>query len=258
MKDRIQEALETSQADYTEIRIQEREATTVAYRGRDLETANAVVDVGSIVRCLCKDGGWGVATFNDLDDLPAEVEQAYQCARVAQPEEPIELAPIPVCEDRLVAELARDFRGVSMAEKKELVETYNDILLGHSDKIVDTTCHYEDSFDRVFFASSEGTLIEEERPMIDIRFNATAREGDNVQGAGEWRGGQKGFDFVTGREDLAQAITQRAVDLLSAQTVAGGQYPVVVDPLLAGVFIHEAFGHLSESDLVYENPQRGR
>jgi TldD protein len=45
------------------------------------------------------------------------------------------------------------------------------------------------------------------------------------------------------------------VDLLGAETVVGGQYPVIVNPQLAGVFIHEAFGHLSESDFVYENPQ---
>jgi len=28
---------------------------------------------------------------------------------------------------------------------------------------------------------------------------------------------------------------------------------VVLDPVIAGVFVHEAFGHLSESDFVYEN-----
>src|SRR2546425_5874130 len=37
--------------------------------------------------------------------------------------------------------------------------------------------------------------------------------------------------------------------------VRGGTYPVILDPELAGVFIHEAFGHLSEADFVYENPQ---
>ncbi|MCK7473044.1 MAG: hypothetical protein MZV49_05195, partial [Rhodopseudomonas palustris] len=32
-----------------------------------------------------------------------------------------------------------------------------------------------------------------------------------------------------------------------------GSYTIVCDPLLAGVFIHEAFGHLSESDFIAEN-----
>jgi TldD protein len=42
---------------------------------------------------------------------------------------------------------------------------------------------------------------------------------------------------------------------LRAESVVGGQYPVVLNPTLSGVFIHEAFGHLSESDFVYENPK---
>ena len=80
----MQTALKHSQADYTEIRLEEREATTIAYRGKDLETASAVIDTGGIVRCMCRDGGWGVVTFNSGDDLPGRIEQAYQCARVAE------------------------------------------------------------------------------------------------------------------------------------------------------------------------------
>jgi TldD protein len=48
---------------------------------------------------------------------------------------------------------------------------------------------------------------------------------------------------------------KRAVGQLEAKPVKGGQYTVVLDPYLAGVFIHEAFGHLSEADFVYENPR---
>ena len=255
MRDRIEAALRSSKADYTEIRIEEREATTIAFRGKDLETASAVIDAGGIVRCLCRDHGWGVATFNDRGDLLTKVDQAYQCARVAQSEEPIELSPIPVSEERVAVALAHDFRGMSMAGKKALVEEYNNIMLGHSDKIMDTECSYNDIFSRVVFANSEGTFLEVERPMITVRLIAIARDGDNVQTATETRSGQNGFDFAQGRQGLAQVAAQRAVDLLSAETVVGGQYLVVLNQRLAGVFVHEAFGHLSESDHVYENPK---
>ena len=255
MQDTIRAALKSSQADYTEIRLERREATTIAYRGQDLETANAVIDTGGIARCMCRDGGWGVATFNSSNDLPARIEQAYQCARLAEMDEPIELAPIPVTEDRIAATLAYDYRGISMADKKALAENYNDTMLGYSDKIVDTMCHYRDTFSRIFYASSEGTFIEQERPMITLYAIAIARDGDNVQTATESRSGQRGFDFVRGREELVQAAAQRAVALLSAESIVGGPYPVVVNQNLAGVFIHEAFGHLSESDFVYENPR---
>ena len=49
----MHDALTTSKADYTEIRLEEREATKVVFRGQDLETADMVVDRGGIVRALC-------------------------------------------------------------------------------------------------------------------------------------------------------------------------------------------------------------
>jgi len=57
------------------------------------------------------------------------------------------------------------------------------------------------------------------------------------------------------QDEMAQKVANRSVELLSAHPVKAGQYPVVIDQNLAGVFIHEAFGHLSESDFVYENPK---
>lgn len=255
MRDQIAAALKRSKADYTEIRLEERETTTVSYRGADLENAGAVIDAGGIVRCMCKDGGWGIATFNARDNLAAKVEQAYQCAKVVHAEEPIEMAPIPVIEDHLTVTLAHDFRGVSLAEKKALIEGYNAILRGHSEKVVDTFAAYRDVFSRIHFANSEGTWIEEERPETAVMLAAIARDGDNIQQSMESCAAQEGFGFVQNREALAQTAARRAVELLSAKSVVGGQYPVVVNPMLGGVFIHEAFGHLSESDFIYENPR---
>jgi TldD protein len=255
MHDRIAAALKSSKADYTEIRLEEREATTVAYRGKNMESANSVIDAGGIVRCLCRDGGWGIATFNDRSDLLARVEQAYQCARVVHSEQPIELAPVPPSQAHIAANLTRDFRGVSLAEKQALIASYNDIVLSYSDQIVDTNSSYADTFSHVIFANSEGTYIEEERPMVMVRMGAVARSGSNVQRYGERISGQHGFDFVLGREGLAERGAKVAVDMLAAQPVVGGRYPIICDPELAGVFIHEAFGHLSESDFVYEDPK---
>ncbi|MFW5857295.1 MAG: TldD/PmbA family protein [Planctomycetota bacterium] len=50
-----------------------------------------------------------------------------------------------------------------------------------------------------------------------------------------------------------EITARRAVDLLDAPSCPGGAQTVVLDPELAGVFAHEAFGHLSEADHLYEN-----
>ncbi|MDY7041073.1 MAG: TldD/PmbA family protein [Chloroflexota bacterium] len=254
MRERMEQALRTSKADYTEIRIEQREASKIIFRGRDLETADVVIDVGGIVRSLCRDGGWGIATFNSLDDLPARVEQAYQCAKAVHGET-IELADASVSEERIAVTLVKDFRGVSLKAKKELVESYNEILLSYGTPIQDTSARYADRFSRVFYANSEGTFIEEERPEVSVALSAVARQGDNVQRGFEGLALVQGFEGVEGQEELAHKAGQRALDLLHAETVIGGRYPVILDQRLAGVFIHEAFGHLSEADFVYANPQ---
>jgi TldD protein len=56
-----------------------------------------------------------------------------------------------------------------------------------------------------------------------------------------------------GQEEFEKK-TEIAVKLLEAEPVEGGVYNVVVNPQLAGVFTHEAFGHFSEADLIEDAP----
>ena len=174
MRDQIQEALKHSKADYTEIRIEEKETTRVVFRGKDLEAANANIDKGGIVRCLIRNKGWGVATFNNLDDLLNKVDQATQCAQVASVPEPIELAEVEPVEKVVAVSMKRDFRDISLAEKKALADRYNQILLGYSGKIIDTQAAYSDVFSHLIFANSEGTYIEQDKPSVVVVASARA------------------------------------------------------------------------------------
>jgi len=255
MRDRIQEALKHSKADYTEIRIEDKETTRAVFRGKELEVANANIDKGGIVRCLIKNKGWGIATFNNLQDLLTKVDQAYQCAQVVSVPEPIELASVEPVEEVMTVEMGRDFRDISLAEKKALAERYNDVMRSHSEKIIDTQSVYADAFSRLIFANSEGSYIEQEKPSVVIGAFAIARDGDNVQQSHETLASTQGYECVLDKDELARKAARKAVELLDAKPVQAGQYTVVADQMLAGVFIHEAFGHLSEADFVYENPK---
>jgi TldD protein len=153
------------------------------------------------------------------------------------------------------AEMKRDFRDITLAEKKALAERYNHVLLGHSDKIIDTQSIYSDSFVHLILANSEGTYIEQEKPSVIVAAVAMSREGDNVQQAYESLSTTQGYEYVLDKDELARKVAQKSVELLNAKPVKAGQYTVVADQKLAGVFIHEAFGHLSEADFVYENPK---
>lgn len=251
MRGRMEDALRSSDADYTDIRIEDVASSWVSFRGEDLDEIGSSRTRGGIVRALVK-GGWGYSTFNDLNDLERRVEEACESARLVGREE-LQLAPVEPAVDEVKATLEKDFRELPLSTKKALIEDYNQIVLNHHEKIRTSNAAYGDSFKKIQYANSEGTYIEDEQPDLYLAVSATARDGDNVQVAFEGRSGHSGFGLAEGFHHKAEAAAQRAVDLLSAPPIKGGKYTVVLNPVLAGVFIHEAFGHLSESDFVYED-----
>ncbi len=251
MRERTEKALSRSDADYTELRIESVTSSWASFRGEEMDKIGSSKTLGGIVRALVK-GGWGYATFNDLSDLDARVRQACESARLVGKEES-QFVEVEPAVDKTTANLEKDFRQVSLSEKKSVIEEYNKIVLSYHDKIETSNVGYSDSFRKVWYANSQGTYIEDERPDAGVVISATAREGDNVQRGFESVAGGAGFQIVEGQQGKAEVAAKHAVDLLSALPIMGGQYTVIINPKLAGVFAHEAFGHLSESDFVYEN-----
>jgi TldD protein len=243
-----------STADYAEIRFEHEDATQVAYRGEEVEDVSSAKRAGGIVR-VCTRGGWAKATFDGLDDLDHQVAEACRCADLVGHEQ-TQLADVETIPDaELPAEMERDPRGVPLDRKLQLIADYNDIILRADDAIESSSVRYFDKFRVVHFASSRGAYFSEERPQVGLSFLAVARDGSLVQWAHNGISSAVTFDVVLGCEAEVEAVARRAVDLLEAPPCEGGQYTVVLDQDLGGVFVHEAFGHLSEADFLYENPQ---
>ena len=70
-RDRIEAAIKGAGGQYVEVHIEEASSSTIRYRGRDLEEIGRGGAVGGNVRALAG-GGWGFASFNDLDSLEAK------------------------------------------------------------------------------------------------------------------------------------------------------------------------------------------
>jgi TldD protein len=254
-RQRIEEAIKASDARYIEIRLEETVGTRVVYRGERLEAASENLNRGGFVRCLSENGGWGTATFNDPGQLARKCKEALACAR-AIPAPRVDLAEVEPAVQSLLATLEEDFRTVSLEDKVALLRELNEAMLAENDAIKSTRAIYSDRVQTVYFGNSQGTWIVEERPLIDLYCIAEAVRGDDMQMAVEAQTlANRGFEACRGRLDQAKIAARRAAELLDATPVKGGCYPVIINPSLAGVFVHEAFGHLSESDFVFENAE---
>ncbi|MGV2829050.1 TldD/PmbA family protein [Myxosarcina sp. GI1(2024)] len=240
--------------DYLEIRVEQSEATSLSFRGQQLDGVDRNFALAGGIRA-CHQGGWSFVTFNGLQELSERVDEAIAQAKIVGTET-TQLAPIEPIEDYVAAEIKRDPRGIDLEEKRRLLEAYNQLILDYDPRIQTTMTSLRDRFTTKSFVNSIGSCIVQERLDLSGRFGAIARgEGGIVRQGFESVYSLSDFNDLVGIEERVLGAAQRAIRQLEAKSVKGGQYMVVLDPYLAGVFIHEAFGHLSEADFVYENPQ---
>lgn len=260
MNNSIQEQLQAAIAplrdrvDYLEIRLEKSESTAINFRGPQLDAVDRNFTLAGGIRA-CHQGGWSFVTFNGLAELKDRIDEAISQAKLVG-KETTNLAAIEPIEDYVAAEIKRDPRGVSLAEKRQLIQEYNQILLEFDPRIQTTSVNYRDRFGITYFVNSIGTCIAQERLDIQAGFGAISRgEGGLVRQGYESFHSRSDYGALIGIEARVRSAAERAIRQLEAKPVQGGQYTVVLDPYLAGVFIHEAFGHLSEADFVYENPR---
>ena len=249
-RDEIERALRSHDADYVEVRLDDTATNRIVYRGRELEEIGRIRSFGGNVRALVR-GGWGFVSFNEPAELRKRVEEAISAAHHVGRETSM-LAEVPPVVDSVRLKVKKDPRAIPLATKKEMLDRYNERMLS-VEGVTSTNIMYSDSHKQVVFASSEGSYIEQERIDVVSRLSATARKNGDVQQASMSLGALNDFSYIEALDEIARHLGERAVELLSAPYVKAGTYPVVLDPILAGVFCHEAFGHLSESDFVYEN-----
>jgi len=242
-----------SRVDYLAIRIEAAEGADILLRGNKVETLSEGISIGGQVRA-CHKGGWGFASFNRLATLSDRIEEAIIAARLVGEEETLLADVAPVQDSCILPLTGSDPRHISLAQKKALCHHYGEILRSISPQIATVSVRYGDSAQSVILATSEGTLLEQSWVDMEMRFAATARNGETVQTGRETIGSRKAYEDMLGLDAQVKSAAQRAVDSLALPPVKGNAYTVVIDPILSGLFVHEAFGHLSEADMAYENP----
>lgn len=251
VKDQISELVNKykDKVDFLAIRLERSHGADIFLRSGKVETLSTGMSIGGQVRA-CHLGGWGFASFNNLQNLEAKIQEAIAAAKWVGNEKTVLAEVAPVQAQICLADVPH----IELIAKKNLCAEYTEILQSVSPQVVSTAVRYGDCTQQIIFANSEGTLIEQEWADWELRCAATARSGNMVQTGRETFGSRRSYDDLLNLDNHVIGAAQRAVKALNLPTVQGGTYTVVIDPILAGLFVHEAFGHLSEADMLYENP----
>jgi TldD protein len=250
MESSIQALLDRQPVDYVELRLEVNEATVIELTGTVRRRVDHQVDVGGNVRAVS--GGYaGFVHFDGWEHMESRVAEAVLLAKTAEaasigPRE--SWAPSQVVHLRNRVPYGENPRGVTTEDKVALLQGYADKGLSADPAIKTVQTRYFDRYRHLWFFNSRGSVVEQEKLDLGGAIMMVARRDGAVAQRGVSFGSSNDFGAVRGLDAAVREAAARAVHLLEAEELVGGEYTVVIDPHLAGVFAHEAFGHLSEAD----------
>ncbi|MCD4776501.1 MAG: TldD/PmbA family protein [Candidatus Aegiribacteria sp.] len=254
MIDRLKSMISGVEADFVDIRYEIKTETNIGFTGREIRKVGSNRTDGYVIR-VGKNGGFSTATVTREKDVSRAIELAIEGAEtiVATGGKKSVLTEVPVVEKTIRLVLDGDPGEISIDDKIELTKKYNDLML-EQPSIETTNITYREIGREKHYVNSEGTAVSEEILTTNIMGEVIARRGDLLQNTRISIGGADGYNRLLDREENFIEEAQIAGKLLDAEPVKGGTYNVILSPLLAGVFTHEAFGHFSEADIIEDNP----
>jgi TldD protein len=256
IEEKIRDLVRRKDVDYLEIRIEDERVTSISISGKEVESVSNGRNLGGNARVLIS-GIWGFVYFNNLDELENKIESAISQAKTLKGivKEHVSLAAIKPVEAVYVTKVIKDPANITLKEKIDLLMHYSAIALNADPHIINTRITYSEKNKAIYFVNSEGTYIKKDILDIGGSIISISSNGVEIQRTMVPFGSSNNFSVV---ENLGHSVGEAAllaVRLLNADVPKGGEYPVIIDPGLGGVFIHEAFGHLSEADFLSEDPK---
>lgn len=232
--------------DYMEIRVEDYENLNINIKTGDTQILEGR-ELGGNVRVLIN-GGWGFTSFNDLSLLNEFAEKAVKQAEKLGKLK-FSLAPVPPAVDIVRPELIRDPRGITMKEKVELFNRYNNLVLNYDKKHMRNTFFtYKEELKRKYFSNSEGTFLDMEIIDMDLIIMITASKGDYSKSVYIMDGSSNNFNICYGKEEELEKNCRELIKHLDAPKIKSGNYTVICDNEVSSVFVHESFGHNCEGD----------
>jgi TldD protein len=242
---------------FADVRLRRSAGTAVFVQDGRVEQASSGTSATAGIRALV-DGAWGFACVESLDlrALTDALEAAEHAAReVARGGERKAAVSRPGVIDRESDEaITFSPRAASLEDKAarlvRLEEMGRDAV--RPGAIVNSAVSYADGEATEVVANTFGTVVSQHHARATCACSMIAREGNATESWTEKIGVPGGTDLLANiePEQLSVKAAREALEQTRAAPAPGGEMPVIFDPSITGLFIHECLGHSVEADMV--------
>ena len=240
-------------AEYVDVRYQEIKSELImAENGKftkyESETASGI-GVMTVV-----DGipGFASTTIIDLNTL---LETVKESVKIAKTSKKLSVKNIyaeidSYIDEKEVSVKIDPFEAPTEEKVSFIVDINKTAIINDQIKNVSTALGIES--DRRLFLSSEGTDVKTQTVLTGIRHSSVAKVNGVMEQVRDAETFVGGYEFIKefDAEKFVTELSKLAIDAAKAKPAKPGTYPVVADPDIIGLILHEAFGHASEGDLV--------
>lgn len=246
-------------ATYCDVRVVDSLTESISVATGRVDGVSRDASFGLGVRVIAE-GAWGFASTRDVS-VASAVKIAREAVAIARasaivPGAAIELSPLPPQTGTWRGMCEIDPFSVPLEDKLALLSSADDIM--RAEKAVRVTkAHLDAGRYRKWFASSEGSLLEQEwtetgAGIVAYAVNATEvlpRSYPNSHGGG-WR--QAGWEYVLGLDLAGHAarVAEQAAALLAADECPSTTLDLIIDASQLALQVHESVGHPTELDRV--------
>lgn len=255
MEELAQNAIEAALkegATFADIRIENSISTIIELSDGVTKRSMASRLRGAGIRAFV-DGAWAFAQTTDL--TPSGMRDAGESvARLAMAtrtkvSEKFEIEG-PAFNGKEEFSLRMHFNDIPIEDKIRYAKEIDDQARNYDSRIVNTRTVYGDLWTELYIVNSLGTRIYTENSLPRIISAPTAKEGTSRQRAFKSIGVRGGYEEMLkeGPQNIGTDAAKQVIDLLASEAAKGGNYDVIMDPVLNGVMVHEAFGHACEAD----------
>jgi len=236
----------SSKCDYVDARVHDIVKETIMLENND--TSNMFLSNKSYgVRVLFK-GGWGLVYSYDFTKARSVFEKALKIAKISSGKEKTDFKkPASVKDDKKIIYKIDPF-SINPTDKISTLKDYESAL--KKDPKVKRTSLLMDNARVNKSVYAPGININQEFTINIFRAFVTAREGNVIQSSNKHYSKIGGYETIQSLnlEEITQEILERANRLLNAKAPKPERATVVCDPMMTGLFFHEAVGHACEAD----------